>query len=294
MSYLVWGRIASILSYLTAAIYPLFPVGCSGEQPGVLDRTKLVRSFTDDFSSFGGSNPGGHVGRWKTSYDFGLQEGDPSSRTLQGELEVYSDTLYNGTNPFKLDKQGLAIIAAANPDPASFKSAGRPYTSGLLTTSRSFQQRYGYYEIRAILPQGPGLWPAFWLAAPLDPAVNRPQHPGEIDVMEMLGRKPDRIYCSAHWPIGQNDAQQGSRTVEISVGRTDVMKTYGVLWTADRLTWYVDDKQILTMPNPGLHRPMMILVNLAIGGDWGGPPNMETRFPTRMLIASINAYRLKQ
>ena len=66
-----------------------------------------------------------------------------------------------------------------------------------------------------------------------------------------------------------------------------------MLWTEREITWYFDDAIVAQTANPGLHQPMLILANLAVGGAWGGPPSDPTRFPARLLIDHIRAYRLR-
>ena len=252
-----------------------------------LDRSKLILTFSDDFNgpvSLYDAKTG--RGRWKTNYDFGAQSG-VSSRTLPSEEEIYAAPDFDGVDPFTSFDNHLAITATRNPDPT-----GKPFLSGLLTTSPSFKQTYGYFEIEARLPQGPGLWPAFWMGVPLDPAVTTPQFPGEIDVMEMLGKNPETIYCSAHWPINPQASRAAYKTMPVSVGSTARPRRYGMLWTRETLTWFVDDREVARMVNPGLNRAMVILVDLAVGGQWGGPATGATQFPARMIIDYIRAYRL--
>ena len=259
-----------------------------------LDRSRLTRTFTEDFRApFSIHNPRTGQGRWKTSYDFG-SPGGPSSRTLRDELQVYCDQAYNGINPFGQENRALTVTAAKNPAPSDPLSAGRPYTSGLLTTSMSFHQCYGYFEMRASLPQGAGLWPAFWLAAQLDPAIAAPQFPGELDVMELLGKDPQTIYCSAHWPVAPMAARAEFKTMGRTVGNTQATRSYGILWTPENLAWFVDDTEVASMRNPGLHQPMAILANLAVGGSWGGPPDPSTLFPATMRIEHVYAYQVSR
>jgi len=272
------------------AAFWLLTTPCWAEPGDKLDRSRLAPTFGEEFNHpISYFNPQTGTGRWKTNYDFGWQEG-ASSRTLAPEMQVYSDAAYNGIGPFTERDGALEVTAARNPRPSDPTNGGKPYTSGLLTTSQSFQQRYGYFEMRAALPQGPGLWPAFWLAVPFDLGNSAPQYPGEIDVMEMLGKEPGTIYDSMHWPLDAAASRQAFQTVPVQVGNTSGFRTYGVLWTEQALTWFVDDTEVLRLPNPGLHRPMMILANLAVGGNWGGPPDATTTFPAVMRIAYIHAF----
>jgi beta-glucanase (GH16 family) len=67
---------------------------------------------------------------------------------------------------------------------------------------------------------------------------------------------------------------------------------YGVLWTADKIAWYVDAIEAAETPNPGLTHPVYLLIAIAVGGPWGGNPDAATRFPARLVIDHIRAYQL--
>jgi hypothetical protein len=180
----------------------------------------------------------------------------------------------------------LSIRADAVTASQAARLDGRRYTSGLLTTFRSFSQRYGYFEMRARLPLGRGLWPAFWLL-PIDKSW-----PPEIDVMEVLGDRPTTLYATLHRRTGAaKDAPVG---FEIAVAdMTTAFHRYGVLWTPRFLAWYFDGRLVAHTETPaGLNMPMYLLVNLAVGGKWAGSPDETTRFPATMLIDYIRAYEL--
>ncbi len=252
-----------------------------------IDISRLRSTFSEEFRTpLSLFNPQTGKGRWKTTYDWG-----GGARTLNDELEVYSDQLYNGINPFKMTREGLAIVADIDRDRAGPRNANKPYTSGLLTTSASFRQLYGYFEMKAALPAGAGLWPTFWLNVPIDPTNPNPQYLGEIDIVEMLGKDLQTIYYTAHYPVDDAGTRANYKQITAKVDGRVQFRSYGLLWTKSDLVWYIDRKETGRMANPGLHRPMMIFVNLAVGGAWGGPPNADTRFPAQMVIRYIRAYR---
>ncbi len=123
-----------------------------------LNLTGYKLTFDDEFNSFssnGPSNPSitGGTGTWDTTYSYG-------ERHLNDEQEFYSDPTV-GVNPDSASGGVLDIHAA--PATSATNTGGLPYTSGVITTDHSFNQEYGYFEMRAELPQGAGLWPAFWL-----------------------------------------------------------------------------------------------------------------------------------
>ena len=130
-------------------------------------------TFDEEFDAFAWSPTGSQ--RWMTRFPYG----GTAERTLTAQEDEYYSDASVGVDPFRLHDGLLDITAALGPN-----RGGKPYTSGLITTYRSFKQLYGYFEMRAKLPTGPGLWPAFWLL----PADN--SWPPEIDIFEVLGKDP--------------------------------------------------------------------------------------------------------
>lgn len=257
----------------------LVPVhGITGD---LLDRTRLACTFNEDFdrpASF--YSPSTGTGRWKTNYFFGHQN-DHTSRTLDGEWEIFSDQAYNGINPFLQQQGTMALIADQNYHRDLQLNGSRPYSSGLLTTEKSFAQTYGYFEVRAALPTGRGLWPQIWMLSATRGADE------EIDIMENLGRDPGTIYCSIHQ---KNLPQSVNQTYPVPIAAITSMHTYGVLWSRNELVWYLDDKEVAHHANTGLHDPMYMLISLSVGGSWGGYPNASTHFPAQMVIDYVRAY----
>jgi beta-glucanase (GH16 family) len=191
-------------------------------------------------------------------------------------------------NPFSIH-DGILGITAAPSDPSLLQElGGQPYTSGIVNTFHSFSQTYGYFEMRAELPAGQGIWPAFWLL-PQDGSW-----PPEIDIMEMLGDDPETLYTTVHslapgQTPGNHTMSQGvSNVAEMSSG----YHTYGVDWQPDMLTFYFDGQEVYRTPTPAdLNKPMYMIANLAIGGTWPGDADSTTRFPAQMNIDYIRAYQ---
>jgi beta-glucanase (GH16 family) len=242
-----------------------------------LDVSRLKPTFNEGFdalSLWGASNPSGV---WKTNFIHGVQDsatGGWDSRTLtpNHELQLYVDAglagageAALGVDPFSVDKGVLTITAARTDASLKAKLWGYDYTSGLLTTEKSFAQKYGYFEIRADIPTGQGVWPAFWLL-PAD------QHEtAEIDVMENVNGD-DEVHQTVHTAQGGSPVADGFATVvkDLATG----FHAYGVMWTAETITWYIDGKAVASIPTPAdMHTEMYMLVNLAIGGDWAAAPD---------------------
>jgi beta-glucanase (GH16 family) len=231
-------------------------------------------TFDEEFDTFAWSPTGSQ--RWMTRFPYG----GTAQRTLTAQEDEYYSDASVGVDPFRLRDGLLDITAALGPN-----RGGKPYTSGLITTYRSFKQLYGYFEMRAKLPTGPGLWPAFWLL----PADN--SWPPEIDIFEVLGKDPTTLFVSVH------TRETGRHTsITTPVHTADLSQdfhVYAVDWEPDTVTWYLDDHEVAQMPTPGdMHKPMYLLVNLAVGAkdSWPGPPDDRTKFPVHMLIDWIRVY----
>jgi beta-glucanase (GH16 family) len=163
---------------------------------------------------------------------------------------------------------------------------GREYTSGMITSLGKFSQTYGYFEMRAKFPKGKGFWPAFWLL----PATK--QWPPEIDILEILGHEPHKVYFSTHW----RDAERRHRSKTDSFTGPDLcadFHLFAVEWKPGEVIWYVDGVERARSSAGVPAEPMYIIANLAIGGDWPGNPDATTRFPGIMEIDYIRAYRPK-
>ena len=156
---------------------------------------------------------------------------------------------------------------------------GLSYTSGGLTTQKSFKQTYGLFEVNAEMPTGAGMWPAFWL-------YNQSGTASEIDAPEILGNNPYVAYLSTHAPNGADTTV----AVTLPVNTSTSFNTYGVDWEPDTITYYFNGNAIATLPTPvGLNQPMYMLLNLAVGstGSWPGNNAGETG---QMLVNWVRAY----
>jgi beta-glucanase (GH16 family) len=262
-----------------------------------LDRTGLVKTFAEEFDTFSwdseaATGDSGQHGTWRTNFGYGAP-GALDSRTLppNGELEVYADPAFRGTsdkplgiNPFRVVNGVLEISAAPVPEDVRRLIWNRKYTSGLITTRQSFTQQYGVFEMRARLPKGRGLWPAFWLLPP------NGVWPPEIDVMEVLGNDTTMLYTSWH------SRETGPHTTEtISTRVPDLsadFHTYAFEWNKYEIRWFFDGVEVARRSTPGdMQRPMYVLANLAVGGGWPKDPDASTPFPAVFAIDWIRVYR---
>jgi beta-glucanase (GH16 family) len=160
----------------------------------------------------------------------------------------------------------------------------RPYTSGMIASQPFFTQKFGWWEIRAKLPKGRGLWPAFWLL-PADKTW-----PPEIDVMEFLGHEPTRVHMTFH----RGPSRKLVSTSKDWTGPdfSADFHTFAVEWKPGALAWFVDGTERARYEGPDVPDcPMYVIANLAVGGNWPGMPDGTTPFPSVMEIDYIRVYR---
>lgn len=255
-----------------------------GEAAGRGPLVRLVPSFRDDFDAF---DP--DVGPWTPHFAHNAYD-DWRARTLvaNDEQQIYVDPGYAGSgthplglDPFALDDGVLGLVARRTPQALLPRLQGLPFVSGMISSRSSLLQKYGYFEIRARLPGGAGLWPAFWL---LSPGV----WPPEIDVMEARGTPGYAVHV--HWSE-DGVARSSGCDIPLADG-SEAFHAYGVLWTPAVIAFYRDREPVAWIrTKPGFERPMYMLANLAVGG-WAGEPDASTPFPATYAIDSVAAWSL--
>ncbi|WJY28075.1 glycoside hydrolase family 16 protein [Sporosarcina trichiuri] len=165
---------------------------------------------------------------------------------------------------------------------------GRRYTSGAVHTRGNFSFLYGKAEMRAKLPAGQGVFPAFWMMTDKEETWLP-----EIDIMEMLGHRSDEIWMVSHWLTEENELTSASQTFT----GTDFSKDYHVFsleWTPESLVWRIDGEERFKVTSPIPHEPMYLYLNTAIGGNWPGSPDETTRFPVTFEIDYVHVYQIAQ
>ncbi len=220
------------------------------------------------------------------------------------ELETYcawgsSATPCSTANPSAyVGTDGYLHIKAQQP------SAG-VYTSARLKTQGRFSFQYGRFEVRALVPEAQGFWPAAWL---MGNNINTAAWPacGEQDVLERVNAPgtPDWNSGSIHG-TSFTDASRLSTRYNFPTGQTAAQfHIYGMIWSKDSVAYYVDrpTQPYVTYTTSSLNgisgavwpfdagQSNFIILNLAIGGDWPGPPNPSTPFPSEMLIDYVRIY----
>lgn len=188
----------------------------------------------------------------------------------------------------------LVIEARKEKLPAMSDWGGQEYSSGKLISRQLFG--YGFYEIRAKLPCARGTWPAIWL---LPDSGNWPDE-GEIDIMEMVGWQPNFVHATLHSALFNHvrGTQRGAEK-PVSTSCTEFHR-YQLDWRSDAITIGVDGRGYMRVANdqPGgrgawpFDRPYQMILNLAIGGDWGGAKGIDdAALPQRMTIDYVRYWR---
>ena len=159
--------------------------------------------------------------------------------------------------------------------------------------------RVGYFDIRAKLPKGRGSWPAIWMLGENIGTVGWPLC-GEIDIMEHVGYDDNGIHASIHTKTfnhGLNTQKTGYTTLSTA---TDSFHVYSLEWTPNYLRFFVDQNPYFFVYNDSngdvekwpFDNPHYIILNLAVGGDWGGAQGIDpTKFPMKMLVDYVKVYK---
>lgn len=262
-----------------------------------LNRNGLTKTFGDEFDTFSwyeaDANGLKGGGTWATFLGYNWTPIDSvKNRTQIGnkEEELYVDKGFRGTgdkalglNPFSVTRGILNITASYKPSMPEL--SGYRYISGMISSQYTFSQTYGVFEMRAKLPAGRGLWPAFWLL-PADKSW-----PPEIDIMEILGHEPSTLYTTLHSKADGAHTKSDIPAISIPDSSKD-FHTYAVDWGPEVTIFYFDNKEVARRPTPkDMNKPFFILANLAVGGSWPGSPTAATPFPATYHIDWIRAWQ---
>jgi len=197
------------------------------------------------------------------------------------ELEYYT----SGTNNAALDGAGNLVITAKQQ-----AMGGKNYTSARIKTQGLKTFTYGRVEARMKIPEGQGLWPAFWLLGD-DIASNSWPACGEIDVMENIGKEPNIIHATIHGP-GYSAGAGPTKQYMLPAPVASAFHVFAIEWELNTIRWYVDDTLYSTKTPSDIPsgatwvyaHPFFIIMNLAVGGGWPGNPDGTTTFPQQLQV----------
>ena len=219
------------------------------------------------------------------------------------ELQYYTDSPENA-----YIEDGCLVIEAKETGDAE-----RPYTSASLNTKHKQTFLYGRLEMRAKLPFGKGIWPAFWTLGdnhwgdpePYEEGVPWPEC-GEIDIMEMIGGiNKTHATCPFEDHMGNNVVQATihypdekkalQRAAELKEGNyCDDFHVFGIEWDENCIKAYMDDVVYNKLDITDIecfHKPHYCMLNIAIGGWWPGNPDETSVFPQKYYIDYVRYYK---
>lgn len=222
--------------------------------------------WSDEFSGPDGSLP--DPAKW--TYDLG------GKGWGNHELESYTKRPENS----RIEKGNL-VITARKESYIGADGVARDYTSARLKTQGLFTQTYGRIEARIKIPEGPGMWPAFWMLGENISTVGWPKC-GEIDIMENIGKEAGIIHGSLHGPSSTGRTSDLTSIFKLPARESfaDSFHLYAIEWEPGAVRFYVDTNLYANFtssqwPAGGtwvFDHPFFILLNVAVGGDWPGSP----------------------
>ncbi len=172
---------------------------------------------------------------------------------------------------------------------------GTNYTSTRITTKGKHRFKYGYVEIRAKLPTGKGIWPAFWMLGKNIKKVGWPTC-GEIDILEYVGKEPNTIYTSLHTKASHGNTINSKKTKIENI--EEGFHVYAIDWTKEKIAFYIDHKLVYTFQPKDKNKetwpfkqPFYLILNAAVGGNFGGPEIDDSIFPQEFVIDYIRVYK---
>jgi beta-glucanase (GH16 family) len=247
--------------------------------PPIVDKNwqfETTPLWQDDFSTDGAPDP------TKWSFETG------GNGWGNHELEYYT----NGANSTVTG--GNLVIEARHEN-----FSGMNYTSSRMVTKGKGDWLYGRFEIRAKLPKGKGTWPAIWMLSSEDAYGGWPSS-GEMDIMEHVGFDPNPVYWTIHTNAYNHtlNTQKGSSTSVPDA--TDNFHIYRIDWTPYAIRFFLDGTQTFQFTNENsgyatwpFDKKFFLILNLAIGGDWGGAQGVDdTAFPTSLVVDYVKVFKM--
>jgi beta-glucanase (GH16 family) len=210
------------------------------------------------------------------------------------EMQIYTDRAKN------IRVENGNLIIEAHKDNAAIAGTSRPFSSGRIRTRKRGDWKYGRIDVRAKLPVGKGIWPAIWML-PTDEAYGGWASSGEIDIMELVGHEPNTYHGTLHYGDSWPKNKHSGKPYKLSAGSfADEFHVYSIDWKEGEISWYLNGKLWQTQnkwssakgkfPAP-FDKRFHLILNLAVGGNWPGPPNKDTQFPARLVVDYIRVYQ---
>lgn len=264
-------------------------------------------------------DPNGWTTVWSDGFD-----GPPGTPPSPADWIIDTGTQYPGGAPqwgtgevqtYTTDPRNVALDGRGHLKITATRTAWGAWRSGRLETRRADFQPPAGGRLKVVgrirLPAGgPGYWSAFWmLGAPFRPSHTNWPGAGEIDVMENIGSEPSLVHGTLHCGVfGGGPCREttglGAERLAAMGAYTRGFHTYSMIWDrsapVEELRWYVDGHRYHTVRASDVDRDTwvrttghgyFILLNVAIGGSWPGPPGASTRPGASMLVDRVTVSR---
>ncbi|SDE47703.1 glycoside hydrolase family 16 protein [Kordiimonas lacus] len=176
---------------------------------------------------------------------------------------------------------------------------GNKVTSAKITTQDMPGWIYGRFAMRAKLPSGVGTWPAFWMM-PKAASYGPWPKSGEIDIMEHVGYNPGQVHGTIHTEAYNHKIGTQKGDFMQVPDAAEVFHDYAVEWEEDEIRWYIDGQEYYRIEKEAgdghaewpLDHPFYVILNLAVGGDWGGAEGVDkAAFPARFEVDWVRVWQ---
>jgi beta-glucanase (GH16 family) len=245
--------------------------------------TTVSYAWRDEFNGPKGKLPDPRKWRFETGYGWG-----------DHELQSYTDRRANAS----LDGRGHLAITARRERYTGADGRTANYTSARINSRAKFEFAYGRVEARIRVARGHGLLPAFWALGSNFEKAGWPAA-GEIDVMEVNGRQPFTVHGTLHGPRADGQEYSLEATARKSVPLARGFHVYAISWSPGRIAFRIDGEVYAVQRRSNLppgaiwsfDHPFFLLLNVAVGPRWLGPPDATTPWPARMLVDWVRVRR---
>ena len=193
--------------------------------------------------------------------------------------EKNNELQYYTSNNVKVEEGVLKLISKNE------RYKGKEYTSGAVHTKGKFDFLYGKAEMKAKLPAGQGIFPAFWMITDKEDTWLP-----EIDIMEMLGHQPNEIWMVSHW-LGEKGKLKSDFSSFTGEDFSKDFHTFSVEWSPDSITWFIDGIERFRSTKYIPNENMYLYLNTAVGGNWPGTPDHTTVFPVIYEIEYVKVFK---
>lgn len=266
--------------------------GCAGVADEHLTMTRVLPSKGSALAP-----PADYALSWSDEFDEAV--GMPSSARWGYDTARNKAGWYNGESQYYSKKRrenarvegGRLIIEARAEDLSSLRLrdwGGQRYSSARLTTLGKAAWHHGFFEIRARMPCARGTWPALWLHP--ERQDGRWQG-GEIDIAEAVGHEPGKVHHSIQTTT-RNFRKGNHLTGTTRTSTCDAFHDYQLHWTREWVAIGVDGRVRFVAPADAFDRAMVLMVNLAVGGTWGGARGIDDdALPARLEIEWVRVWQ---